>query len=263
MIYTWELSAINCERDRKVFGKIIVALLVLALFLSVGLGMFFSGIKSGAASSWLPGLGITVVGIWIDCLLFKRILKPRNKAYQLFAENDVFVEAPACRKTEQMALDMFNGELKPALRHIAESPDFYIYERRDYISEWWDYEKDYIRDLYGKDPLSVAQSHKKKELTLEMIEEEGFPLHGEDRFELVRAVCTLKTQPSYLVDGDEAYRLFFGEYGSFECSNVLYNNTNEGDGFYIVRGPFSGTICLIYPTVEWQLHEDLIDLLHS
>lgn len=261
VIYTWELSALNAKRDHKLLGKIMAALVVFALFLAVGLGMFFSGINKGAISYWLPGLVVTVVGFIIGYLLFKKIAAPRNELYKLFAENDVFVEAPAWRNTEQLALDQFNGDLKSALRHIAESPDFYISERRDYIAEWRDYEKDYIRELYGKDPSRVARSHKTRELTHEKIEHEGFSLLGEDSFELVQGFCSQKTQPSMLVDGDDAYRLYFGEYGSYECTNTLFRNTNVGDSFYIIRGSSSGTICLVYPTLEWHLHEDLIDLL--
>ena len=83
----------------------------------------------------------------------------------------------------------------------------------------------------------------------------------QEYFELVKVFCSLKTQPSYLVDGDDAYRLHFGEYGSFECSNAMYQNANVGDGFYIVRRLSSGAICLAYPTLEWHLHEELLDLL--
>ena len=261
MIYTWELMAANTKRDTKYVFPRILGLLALILLFTIGLMLFITGIKEYFIVPGLFGLIITIVSIWVGYRLLKSLVRPTINVYKLFEENDVFVDPPALLKTDQLALDAFNGELKPTLRHIAQSPDFYIHERRDYMSEWQDYEIGYIREVYGKDPLRVAKFSKTKELTLDMIEQMGFPLSGEDSFELVKVFCSLKTQPSYLVGGDDAYRLHFGEYGSFKCSSTLYQNTYVGDGFYIVRGSFSGVICIVYPTLEWHLHEELLDLL--
>ncbi|MBQ7416136.1 MAG: hypothetical protein IJW14_03750 [Oscillospiraceae bacterium] len=261
MIYTRELNAASKGRDTSSIFPRILGLCILTLLFAISIMIFISGIECGLPMLWLLALVIAIIIIWIGYRLLKKFVEPTVAVQKMFEENDVFVDPPASRNTEQLALELFNGELKPALRHIAESPDFYFHERRDYMSEWWDYEKAYIRKLYGKDPLRVAEFNKTKELTLEMIEQAGFRLCGEESFELVKVICSQKTQPSYLVDGDDAYRLHFGEYGSFECPIALYQNTYVGDGFYIVRGPFSGVICLVYPTIEWHLHEDLLDIL--
>ena len=259
MIYTWELSAANAERNKSV-GRIMIGLLAPVAVFTVGMCLFGGGVKQGNAFCWIIGLVLTAASIGAGFLLLKKLLEVRNKVYKLFAENDVFVETPACSGTEQLALDKFHGELKPALRYIAETPELFFRERCDYIAEWKDYEKDYVREYFGKDPLCVASSNKTRALTLEKIEEDGVSLGEEDNFQLVKDFCRQKTQPSYLVDGDEQYRLYFWECGSYECTAALYNQTNVGHGFYIVMGRYSGKICLVYPMRDWHLDEDLLEL---
>lgn len=264
MISVRELLALQNQRKASV-GRILIGVLVPVPFIAIGLALFFDGIKDANWASWLPGIGVFVLGIVVGFLLLKNATAPARQVYALFEANDVYIDESPCRRTEQLALDLFNGEIKPALRYIAESADLFRWERKEYISEWQDYEKDYIRNLYGKDPLRVTLECKTKELTLAVLEEAGLPLCSDDPestcYQLHKKCCTLKTAPSYLVDGDESYRLHFGDMGSFECSGALYNDTNEGDFFYIICNPFNGSTCMVYHTLDWHLGEELAEFL--
>ena len=263
MITTRELSATNIEK--KNMWLLPVAVLVAAVFLIIGGGMFYSGIKNGVLLSWILGLLVMIVGLLVGFLLLAKALEPFDKVYELFREHDVVVEAPASRLIECLALEKFNGELKPALHYVAESAELYRYERAEYIAGLHDYEKRYIREYYQKDPMRVAQASKTKVLTAEVIQKKGFSLFGEDsEFVLVRAMCSQKTQPSYLADGDEKYRLYFGDYAcSYICSAALYNTTVVGEEFYLVKGADSGKIYLAYSVLDWHLDQALLDLLYS
>ena len=132
MISNRELMALQSQRNSSV-GRILAGLLVPLPFVAIGLALFFDGIKDAAWPSWLSGIGILVLGIVIGYILLKGAAAPAKRVYELFEANDVYIDESPSRRTDQLALDQFNGQIKPALRYIAESPDFSRWEKKDLI----------------------------------------------------------------------------------------------------------------------------------
>lgn len=266
MIYTSQLKALNKERD-NVLG-IIAIMAVPAPFIAIGLGMTIGGFKSGPFYLALVGLALVVLGVLIGRSLFKKVLAVKDKAYDLFQKNDVYVD-PNDRKlrgVDRIALEKFGGDLKWALSYVAESPELHRRERLALMNSWCDYERDYIYRYYHKKPIEVAQASRKDPLTIQKIEEDiakRFRKYRKEApvFTVTMAHCTDKHH-SVGIDGDsDCYYLYFGEHGRCETESIDHELARKGEAYYIVTLEGSKNPCLVYSAEEWMPGEGVAYLL--
>ena len=268
MVYTSQLRAINKERD-NIF-KILSIMIVPAPFLAVGFGMLISGFKNGLPWVSLIGLVFIVLGILVGVLLFKNVVRYKNMAYDLFNNNDVFVDpnTPKLRAVERIALERFGGNLKLALSYVVEHPELHRRERANLILEWCDYERDYIQKYYNKHPMRVAEVNRTDTLTIARIEADLGKLSRKYQketpvFTVKTAYCTDKHH-SPGIDGDsDSYYLYFGLNGRCEvdCSDHSFAYVGEEYCIVIIEGAKSPA--LVYSKEEWTPNEAVKYLLSN
>lgn len=282
MIKLSELQAMDHARGNNL-GTVVRLVAILALppfsllfgilFVCVGIDLFneAKGTTETVINCIFIAFGVAVVffGLLVPVKIFKGVMAVKKNTYRVFRENDVIVDA-RCKKmrgVDRLALDRFDGALKPALCYVVESPDLSRQERYSHIIQWTDYEKDYVMEIYGRDLLSAAKESRKNQLTYsavfghltEKYRKRGNKPFTVPPFRMVKATCVGKRQiPGS--DGDVAsHWLGFGAYGAWEGGADLFNATVIGDAFYLVLvdGKKGETISRAYAAFEWDLDSSL------
>lgn len=256
MVFTTQLNEINKKRNNifHVFSVMVVP----APFLAVGLGLLIAGIQQGLFVISIIGVAFIALGLLIGVKLFRGLAAVKNEAYRMFEENDVFVapSEPVKRGIDKIALEKFQGNVKQALHYVASSPELYRKERYENMLDWCDYERDFIANHYGMDPLHVAQVSKTDTLThaiiiSRLLERSAIRRGTGTNYDLIKTQCTAKSFfPG--TDGEmTSYYLYFGNHGKCECEQNLYYITQEGETFYVVTVRGERSVAIAYPAAEW------------
>lgn len=281
MIKLSELQAMDHARGNNL-GTVVRLLAILALppfsllfgvlFVNAGIDLLneAKGTTETVINCIFIAFGVAVVffGLLVPVKIFKGVMAVKKNTYRVFRENDVIVDA-RCKKlrgVDRVALDRFDGALKPALCYVAESPDLSRRERYAHMIQWTDYERDYVVAIYGRNWLYTAKESRAELLTYsavfgdltEKYRKRGNKPFAVPPFRMVKATC-VNMHHSVGIDGEsDSFWLYFDAYGKWDGADV-FHVTRVGDAFYLVLvdGKKGETIFRAYAAFEWDLDSSL------